>query len=132
MQFSPEVQAALDVAPPLDVLAKSTLQLIDNEIEGREWFQGDWILSHDCGTTACVAGHIALEVGGKPHGPFGAYVTFGNGAEAVRRIAAAALGQSRENSQWLFYGGRTEPEVRWALQQIIEHGTFDPAEAPAT
>lgn len=108
------VAELLTGAPPPEVLAKRTVQLIDGEIEGRRWNQKEWLdESGSCGSVCCVAGNVAIDLG-VPDGVVGGVHV------GYEFLAGRALGLSPADAHWLVDVDRSESQVRWALDRIID------------
>jgi hypothetical protein len=81
-----------------------------------------------CGTTACVAGWAAILVA--PEGSFlrawSESIEFPDGTvQSVEGYARGVLELSAAQSDWLFYGARSRPEILRALDALLEDPAAD-------
>jgi hypothetical protein len=84
-----------------------------------EWDQQDWF----CGTKACLAGRICLQVGYVPElidtvDYTGWVVRRGGEVYSPRDAACAVAGLYRWEAEWLFHPHRTMPELYAAVNRL--------------
>lgn len=83
------------------------------------WNQQKWF----CGSTACLAGHICLDAGAEPlytsaDDDLSGVVRYQGDTRNAGRLAQDLAGLTRWESQFLFWGGRTMPELYEAVSRL--------------
>jgi hypothetical protein len=86
-----------------------------------EWDQRFWIREESCGTVACVAGHIALNNGGKPFtdDSWGAFVRLNGVERRVSEVAAETLGITPDQAEVLFYYRNSIHDLRHMMSTLV-------------
>lgn len=97
-------------------------------VDDPAWFQGEWLVENECGTSCCVAGRIALAAGYRPIASHwgGWWVVRGNDKGAVSDVATwLILGEHghedtdlREAVDLLFSGGNRLRDLRYARAEL--------------
>lgn len=137
----PDIDSVVPTEEQLDRLEGALLHIQENP---EQWDQLNWIIQDDCGTTACVAGHVVLREGHlvrsvwhyfDADGAFGwltqvtvdgEWVSFN-----VRDVAQELLGLDSYRTALLFTSSNSLPEL-WMAFEGISGGTRRAPEGAVT
>lgn len=97
-------------------------QVLDHITDNPEtWDQTDW-----CGTSCCVAGHVALAQGWQRTNVHSSRVRRDGEERSVSQVAREALGLTPDDAERLFDGGNSLREL-WAHADQLTGGAIQPS-----
>ena len=110
-------------APSPAELARTVLTIIDGDVDVKTWDQTVWGFVGECGTVACVAGHVAALVDADPGIDCGLTSVGIQGAALRQRVTSAqlaqvALGINDDTAHALFDCDASREYVTAALETI--------------
>jgi hypothetical protein len=121
------------VVPTKEQLDRLEGALLHIQEHPEEWDQSDWIVQNDCGTVACVAGHVVLREGYPvrrvrhyfdAHGGFVWLTQVMVDGEwtstSIRNVAQKLLGLDNFRASRLFAPHNSLPELWMAFEGISE------------